>query len=352
MFTHFDVGAVQRTAGRALVGLFVLFLVAAGVAAQKPHNISATEESVAADDAVAGGGVFGYKSVRRINPRSGGPAVMAGDTLEWTIDYVNFSSVGITNFNIRDQIGLFNGELTGNLTFVAGSNVVTLVSGGATAVRNTNYDGIGNDSTSNLLAAGATLPVGGRIQVRLRTTINMLGPDGHPHPDGTILYNQTLGIGTQLTSGVLSDAIDATNTSIFGIDAPPAGSLLQLQNPIADPTIARIKGTTSADITIEGEVRTANGEPIANALVTALDALTGQAMAVRTDEFGRFSIDGVEVGSLITMIVQHKRYRFLDGQVTFSPSDSVTGLAFIGRLPETKPVRQAQRTAVKAAPTR
>lgn len=339
MFTHFHIGAVRRTTGNVIVGLFVLFLVAASVAAQRPHaavkNVSYDEA-----DAIACCGVFGYKSVRRINPRSGGPAVIPGDTLEWTIDYVNFGSVGITNFNIRDQIGLFNGELTGNLTFVAGSNIVTLVSGGASASRNTNYDGIGNDSTSNLLANGATLPVGGRIQVKLRTTVNLLNNDGQPHEDGTILYNQTLGIGNQLTSGVLSDAIDATNTSILGIDPPPAGSLLQLQNPIADPTIARIKGTTAADITIDGEARTASGAPIVNALVTAVDGLTGEAWMTATDELGRFRIEGVEVGGLITLIVQHKRYRFANGQMTFSPSDSVAGLTFIGRLPETKLIRQ------------
>ena len=144
------------------------------------------------------------------------------------------------------QVEIFavaNCNLTGNLTLVAGSNQVTVVSGGATATRNTNYDGLGDDSTSDLLADGAFLPVGGRVQVKVRTTINLLGENGQPHPDGQILYNQTIARGSQLVGTVKSDAIDATNTTVFGIDAPPADSFLQFQNVgILDPTIARIKG--------------------------------------------------------------------------------------------------------------
>ena len=66
--------------------------------------------------------VLGYKSVRRIVNLDGG-ALGAGDTVRWTIDYINNSPVDIPNFQIRDII-------QANLTLVAGSNQVTFVSAG------------------------------------------------------------------------------------------------------------------------------------------------------------------------------------------------------------------------------
>jgi hypothetical protein len=286
--------------------------------------------------------VLGYKSVRRFNVRVGGPTLIAGDTLEWTIDYVNNSPVDVTNFNIRDEISAVDGVLTGNLTLVAASNQVTIVSGGATATRNTSYDGLGDDSTSDLLAPGAFLPVGGRIQVKVRTTINLLGPGGQPHPDGTILSNQTLARGTQIVGTVKSDAIDWTNAVIFGIDTPPPDSFLQLQNVgILDPTIARIKGPTAANASIDGEVRSDAGTPIANALVTAFDAATGQSKSVRTNSLGRFMINDLEVGSMYVVTVRHKQFRFESADVTLTLTDNVSGLAFIGSSLEIKGGREA-----------
>lgn len=275
--------------------------------------------------------VLGYKSVRRFNVRQGGPSLVAGDTLEWTIDYVNNSPVAVSNFNIRDEISAVDGVLTGNLTLVAASNTVTLTSGGAIASRNTAYDGLGNDSTSDLLASGAFLPVGGRIQVKVRTTINLLGPGGQPHPDGTILYNQTIASGAQIVGTVKSDAIDATNTNIFGVDTPPSGSFLQLQNVgILDPTIARIKGPTAADASVAGEVRSVTGGPIANAMVTIVDAVSGATRSARTNAAGQFLFEGLETGNLYVISARHKMYSFADGSVTFTLTDNVSGLAFVG----------------------
>lgn len=294
--------------------------------------------------------VLGYKSVRRSNVRQGGPPLVAGDTLEWTIDYINNSPVAVSNFNIRDQISAVDGVLTGNLTLVAGSNTVTITSGGATATRNTSYDGLGDDATSDLLAAGAFLPVGGRIQVKVRTTINLLGPGGQPHPDGLILYNQTLARGTQITGTVKSDAIDWTNTTIFGIDTPSSDSFLQLQNVgILDPTIARIKAPTAADSSVDGQVRTSNGMGIANALVTITNAATGEARSVRTNSSGFFFIDELETGELYTLTVQHKRYRFDEGSITFTLTESINGLAFIGTLPNNVKAGNQRTTTFKAS---
>lgn len=293
--------------------------------------------------------VNGYKSVRRSNVRVGGPSLVAGDTLEWTIDYINNSPVGVNNFQIRDEVSAIEGNLTGNLTLVPGSNVVTVLGGGAIATRNTGYDGIGNDATSDLLADGATLPVGGRIQVKVRMVISLTGPGGQPHPDGLILWNQTLARGTQITGTVKSDAVDWTNTSIFGIDTPPSDSFLQFQNAnILDPTIARIKAPTAAEVSIDGSIRTSDNAPIANALVSVLDASTGEVRSVRSDASGHFNVGGLEVGNIHVVTVTHKRYRFLEGPLTLNLTDNVTGLAFIGSLPSSTKGGNQPTTIFKA----
>lgn len=278
--------------------------------------------------------VIGFKSVRRFNFRAGGFPLIAGDTLEWTIDYINNSPVDVNNFQIRDIV-------QANLTLVPGSNTVTLTTGGATAVRNPAYDGIGNDSTSDLLAPGAFLPVNGRIQVKVRMVIN-LGT-----PSDTILLNQTGATGSTLVSTTNSDNIDATNTSIFGPgDQPPADSILQPQNPASiDPTIARIKAAPSAAYgSIEGSVRQANGNGIGRAVVKVVDAATGASNAVRTNSFGSYRLEGLEIGKLYLITVDHKQYHFPNGSLTFTLSDSITGLAFVGNLIESRPVA----TSVKA----
>jgi len=282
--------------------------------------------------------VLGYKSVRRFNFRDGGPALVAGDTLEWTIDYINNSEVPVSDFNIRDEVSAVNGLLTGNLTLVAGSNQVSVLGGGATAGPNLSYDGLGDDPSSDLLAPGAFLPVGGRVQVKIRTTVNLLGSGGHPLPNGTILYNQTIARGNQVVGTVKSEAIDASNTSIFGIDTPAADSLAQMQTiGVLDPTIARISAPTRANSSISGEVRTAGGTPIAYALVTALNASSGQSKSIRTGADGTFYLDELETNSLYIVSAKIKGYTFPDGPATFTITDNVTGLAFIGRPVQTKP---------------
>ena len=281
--------------------------------------------------------VNGYKSVRRFNNRQGGPPLVAGDTLEWTIDYVNNSQVAVSNFQIRDEISAVEGVLTGNLTLVAGSNTVIVLGGGATASRNPEYDGIGDDTTSDLLAPEAYLPVGGRIQVKVRTTINLTGPGGQPLPDGLTLYNQTLARGPQITGAVKSDAIDFTNTAIFGIDTPPADSIPQFQNVgILDPTTARIQSPTAADISIDGQARTTADAPIENVLITVLNAATGDIRTARTDSNGYFVVEGLEVNTVYIVSARHKRYSFPDGPITLNLTDSVTGLGFVGKIPSTK----------------
>ena len=283
--------------------------------------------------------VLGFKSVRRAIPDAslGGP-IKVGNTVEWIVDYINNSGVSVPNFQIRDIV-------QANLTLVAGSNLVTVVTPGSTATRNASYDGIGNDSTSDLLAPGAFLAVNGRIQIKVRMIPNI------NTPAVTILRNQTSATGTGLIPGTSlnSDNVDTTSIDIAGPGTtPPAGSVPQTMNPASnDPTTFPL-APTAASVSIEGSVRDTNGNGIFNALVTAMNAANGVATSVRTNSMGQYLIEDLQAGDLYIVTVQHKRYRFPNGTVTFTLSDSVTGLAFIGNIPEVKGGRMTSISPIKS----
>ncbi len=274
--------------------------------------------------------IIGYKSVRRINFRQGGPPIAPGDTLEWTIDYVNNTVADQYDFQVRDIVGEF-GTNSQYLTLVAGSNIVTQTTGGAIATRNPAFDGAGDDATADMLAANAFLPVGGRIQIKVQTIIN--ANVLIENPGGYVVFNQTTARSQTLppTGTTKSDAIDATNTNIFGVPAPPSGSVPQTQNGgTINPTSAPL-GPTSANVAIDGRAAMANGTGIANALVTVVKASTGETRTTRTNAMGIFRIEDLVVGELYLVTVKHKLYRFPTEPVVLNLSDSVSGLSFTGQ---------------------
>lgn len=276
--------------------------------------------------------VLGYKSVRRINPRQGGPPVVPGDTLEWTIDYVNTSQDNHLNFQIRDIIGEFNGYLT----LVPGSNIVTITQGGATAARNPAYDGVGDDASADMLAEGAFLPPGGRIQVKVQTIIN--ANVLIDNPSGYTVFNQTTGRSQLLlpTPSTKSDAIDTTNTNIFGVDTPPPGSVSQTQNgAIINPTMVPL-GPTAGEVSIEGRAINSDGAGIRNALVMVIRASNGEITQVRTNSTGFFRVEGLDAGGTYLVSLRHKRYVFPTEPLVLTLNDNVTGLTFTGQRPGLK----------------
>jgi uncharacterized repeat protein (TIGR01451 family) len=270
--------------------------------------------------------VLGYKSVRRIVNFDGGP-VGSGDTLRWTIDYINNSPVDVTNFQIRDIIG---DDLKISPGVPPPPVKVTFVSAGSIAVANPDWDGIGNDASSDLLLPGALLKAGGRIQVTVDMEI-VFNVGGTPLPNGTILRNQAIARGDQLVTTVLTDNIDATNVDIFGPGTTPhPDSVLQNQNPASiDPTIVVIKAPTSALATLDGIVRDAHGNGIVNATITIMNASTGAVTTVFTGSFGYYFAQELPAGDTYVVSVSHRRYRFPNSVVSFTLNDSVSGLSFV-----------------------
>jgi uncharacterized repeat protein (TIGR01451 family) len=267
---------------------------------------------------VGSAGVSGYKSVRVLENREGGPTAIPGETVRWTIDYINNSPVDVTDFQIRDIVGP-------NLTLVAGSNLVTFVSAGSVATRNPGYDGIGDDDSSDLLAPGGLLLSGGRITVTVEMVID-LGT-----PPATILRNQTTARGATLEATANSDNIDATNTNIFGPGTtPPEDSVPQTQNPNSiDPTTLGL-APTAAHASVTGTVFSSKGRGLKGVTVTLQNATNSQFRTAITNAFGHYQFDDLDVGSFYVMSVDNSRYRFDNPSISFTLTDDFAAPAFVG----------------------
>jgi hypothetical protein len=85
---------------------------------------------------------------------------------------------------------------------------------------------------------------------------------------------------------------------------------------------------SAADATIAGRVTDSYGRAIASAKLTLTNAMTGQVETAYTNTFGYYKFDAVQVGDFFVMSVQHRRYLFVNGSVSFSLEDNISGLNF------------------------
>jgi uncharacterized repeat protein (TIGR01451 family) len=239
--------------------------------------------------------VLGFMSVRRV--LGSGPYV-PGDTVRWTIDYINTGTTDVPNFQIRDV-------MQSHFVLRPASNRVNLVSSGGTAVRNLSYDGMGDDSTSDLLAPGGLLPVNGRIQVVIDTQI------ANDAPLQTFITNQSSATGSTMPSSVLSDAVDGSNVDMAGPGSTPReDSLPQFQDPLVlHATIIRLPVAIGLEWEFGGSVISNTGRGISNVRVTVQDLLTLESKTAITNAFGYYKLTML-AGYTYRLTVHHKRYQF------------------------------------------
>lgn len=258
--------------------------------------------------------VLGFKHVRLVTDVNGNGFINQGDTVEWTINYINTSSQPAINFQIEDVLQ------TGVVITATGAQTVTPVGPGTSAAKNPNYNGAGNN---NLLAPGATLGAGERITVVIPTTVTA--------SSGQVL-NHPLATGSNMqVSGVTTDTID--NGTITGHDVTvPTGSYPQdpWQTGGLDPTGIQILSPSAADASVRGSVRTPSGHGIGRAIITLTDLETGDVRTTTTSSFGRFSFTEVESNRFYIISVSQGRYEFTPSEYSFMVNDDVAGLTFIG----------------------
>lgn len=206
--------------------------------------------------------VDGYKSVK-LTDADGNNVVSAGDSLTYTVTYINTGNAAVSNFQITDA-------LPTGLTATAGAQTVT----GAT--KNGAYTGTG--ANTGLLATGQTLAVNGTITVTISVTVGTVAADN------TVLSNQTTTSGNYTNAlggsvtlpSVSSDNVD--NTTVFpssvtaatGFTAVPAGSIAQTQASSIDPTKVTVRLTRAISGNVYEDYNYGGGAGRAYALASGM----------------------------------------------------------------------------------
>lgn len=261
-----------------------------------------------------------------------------GETVEWTIRYINDGVGTITNFQITDSLDTLPTVPAGSnrLDFVEGSLDVSATGVGTSATANGSYD---PNNNINMLSTG-TLAPGGMITVKIKTKIQGFN---------TIL-NQATGTGTGLNSPVKTDTTDSTTSGTvagYPVACPGGNCLSQAAYSAAgtneDPTgIDLTTAPTSAPARVSGLVSDNRGRGLAREQVLLQSASTGEVRTVLTNSFGRFTFDGVPTGSFYVVQVVSRRYRFETPSYSFDLVDNLSDLVFIGS--ESKGVPPAPAT--------
>ncbi len=209
--------------------------------------------------------VAGYKSVKLTTDADSSSTVTPGDTLTYTLQYVNTGTVtAATSFQINDPLpaGL---TITG-----AGNQTVTVTGAGTTATKNTAYTGAATGAVSDLLATSATVAPGGAIIITIPVTVTA-GATGTKS-------NQASATGTGLSAAVLTDNAGATADLPASVTAAPysltvpAGSIAQTIAATIDPTAVTIAGSAPLVVAFKSVKLTTDADSSGSA--TAGDTLT------------------------------------------------------------------------------
>ena len=185
-------------------------------------------------------GVNGYKSVKLTNDADGNGSPTPGDTVEYTLHYVNQGTGSVSNFQINDQLPV------GLTITAAGAQTVSVSGTGTTAIANLAYTGAAAGAVSDLLAASAAIGVNGVVTVTIPAKIDT-GVTGS-------LNNQASATGTGISTSKLTDNAGQTSDLSVALQAAPfnltipASSESQTIAASIDPTVLTIAGAPNVGL--------------------------------------------------------------------------------------------------------
>ena len=254
---------------------------------------------------VAGVNVQAYKSVKLITDADSSGSITPGDTLAYTIHYINLGGQ-VLNFQINDQLP------TGVTISATGGQVLVVAGAGTVATKNAGYTGAASGAVSDLLASGANLNTGGKITATFSIKVDA-GFTG-------VLANQATGFGDSLPpAGIKTDNIGqtsdmpATATAAPFLLTIPSGSVAQTITATIDPTTFYVITTSAPSLTLRKSVTpTGDQEPGTELTYTFTFTNTGGSAAkevVLTDpvpnavdfKLGSVTIDAGSTGLTIAI---------------------------------------------------
>jgi uncharacterized repeat protein (TIGR01451 family) len=192
----------------------------------------------------------GIKSVRLVTDADASASVTTGDTVEFTITYVNNAPTPVTNFLATDSIDATK------LSFVAGSYSFTASGTGTTVTQNPNYNGTTDPNLTNSTTLGTLSGNGGRVVIKFQAIITAAA--------GVQISNQAVATSTGGTvNSSVTDAIQG-NGDLPQIvdDGINQGNLPNTGDD--DPTVLTVASFGNANLRLVKRITsvTRNGSPL------------------------------------------------------------------------------------------
>lgn len=190
----------------------------------------------------------GYKSVKLTTAQNSSTPINEGNTVDWTIFYVNTGTGNITNIQITDDLA------SKGITYVAASLAVetgntttfpTNLVSGTQPTLNSSYDGdtLTGAATDDEFFSGTlpTLAPGEILKITFQTTIQDKTPDNRTETNQATATGDNTATTPSAIAPVNTDNIDNTTAGLPSNVTVPASSVVQTQNTgTIDPTALNV----------------------------------------------------------------------------------------------------------------
>lgn len=120
--------------------------------------------------------------------------------------------------------------------------------------------------------------------------------------------------------------VDLTNTTVVGNTMTIGVEEAEI---VTCTTKSSQVGSTAANVSLAGSVVTQSGKAIKGAVITVMNAATLETVSVKSNNFGRFVVDGLPAGDFYFVNVFHPRYTFQNNSQSLTLNDVVEGMVFI-----------------------
>jgi hypothetical protein len=184
-----------------------------------------------------------------------------------------------------------------------------------------NYDHIQfvvDTATSNIVANGATMPISFQVGAPSQSSVG--AGSGTTTTGNSTTITMTVG-GAFMIGGNPAAAVMADFNAVESLNQNSSGQI------VAQPTLFAVATANSGQV--DGQILNANGQPVTNAIVVALNSHGRVANTVNTDANGNFDLHTINAGSY--QLVIYNNYTTASGQnIVASGADASQGASFQG----------------------
>jgi hypothetical protein len=184
-----------------------------------------------------------------------------------------------------------------------------------------NYDHIQfvvDTATSNIVANGSTMPISFQVGAQSQSTVG--AGNGTTTTGNATTVTMTVG-GAFMIGGNPAAAVMADFNLVESLNLNSQGQV------VAQPALFAVATANAGQV--DGQILNANGQPVTNAVVVALNAHGRVQNTVNTDANGNFNLHAINAGSY--QLVIYNNYTTASGQnILASGADASQGASFQG----------------------